>query len=80
MMLSAFQISLSEVSSGNNFVIMKIKLPPETNQRLHELGFSETAVIRMIVNSSSKLICEVNNTRIGINHKIAKDIIVTPLN
>jgi Fe2+ transport system protein FeoA len=80
MMLSAIQISLSEVSSGDNFMIMKIQLPPETNQRLHELGFSEMAVIRTIVKSSSKLICEVNNTRIGINHNIAKDIIVTPLN
>jgi Fe2+ transport system protein FeoA len=79
-MQSAIQISLSEVSSGDKFMIMKIQLPPETNQRLHELGISETAVVRTIVKSSSKLICEVNNTRIGINHKIAKDIIVTPLN
>jgi Fe2+ transport system protein FeoA len=79
-MLSEIQINLSEVTSGNNFMIMKIQAPPEINQRLHELGFSEAAVIRTIVNGSSKLICEVNNTRIGINHKIAKDIIVTPLN
>jgi Fe2+ transport system protein FeoA len=79
-MLSKVQLSLSEVSAGNKFMILKINLPPETNQRLRELGFSEDTVIRTVVIGSSKLICEVNNTRFGINHDIAKDIIVEPLN
>ena len=79
-MLSTVQMSLSEVSVGEKFIVLKIQLPPDTNQRLHELGFSQDAVIRTIVNSSSKLICEVNNTRIGISYNVAKDIIVTPVN
>jgi Fe2+ transport system protein FeoA len=79
-MPSVIQISLSEVIPGEKFIISKIQLSPETNQRLLELGLREAAEIRTIVNSDSKLICEVNNTRIGINHKIAKDILVTPVN
>jgi len=79
-MLPTVQMSLSEVSAGKKFMILKIQLPPDTNQRLRELGFNQDAVIRTIVNSTSKLICEVNNTRIGISYNIAKNIIVAPVN
>jgi len=72
-------INLSSVAAGSKFRIKKIKLPPETNQRLRELGFNEDAVVRTILKNSSRLICEINNTRVGIHKDIADDIIVTPM-
>lgn len=71
--------SLSEIHSGELFLIQAIQSHPETRQRLRELGFSEQAVIRTIVNTSSRLICEVQNTRIGIHRRVAKDILVSPM-
>ncbi|MCX6150957.1 MAG: FeoA domain-containing protein [Ignavibacteriales bacterium] len=71
---------LSEVKTGTDFFINEIQSSPEICLRLRELGFTENAVIRNIVNGSSQLICEVHNTRIGIHHRIAKDIIVSSEN
>ncbi len=71
--------NLSEIPNGESFLIQEIQSNPETRQRLRELGFSEHAVIRTIVNTSSRLICEVQNTRIGIRRRVAKDILVSPM-
>ena len=73
------QERLSNAKVGKEFMISKIQSTPETNQRLRELGFSENTKIRTIMNGSSKLICELNNTRFGVHHHIAKDIIISPL-
>jgi Fe2+ transport system protein FeoA len=72
-------VNLSSVSAGSKYRIKRIQLPPETNQRLRELGFNENAIIRTIIKDSSKLICEINNTRVGIHQIIADDIFVSPL-
>jgi Fe2+ transport system protein FeoA len=42
------------------------------------MGFCENAIVRLVVNDEGNLICEVCNTRIGLNHSIAHDIIVAP--
>ena len=70
---------LSEIPTGKYFLIQEIQSHPDTCQRLKELGFCENAVVRTVINGSSQLICEVCNTRIGLHHNVAKDIIVTPI-
>jgi Fe2+ transport system protein FeoA len=71
--------NLSEIPLGELFLVQEIKSQPKTRQRLQELGFSENAVVRTILSSSSRLICEVQNTRIGIRSRVAKDILVSPM-
>ncbi len=71
--------NLSEIPNGELFLIRGIRSHPETQQRLRELGFNEHAIVRTIVKNSSRLICEVQNTRIGIHRRVAKDILVAPM-
>ena len=50
---------------------------PELCIRLRELGFCENAVIRCISRNNMSLICEVCNTRIGLNAGVASNIYVS---
>lgn len=68
---------LSKAASGAELVIKKIQSSPETNLRLRELGLLESSCIRLVSNGSAQIICEVNNTRIGLHHRVAKDILVS---
>lgn len=70
--------SLSEVQVGRFVRIHVLQSEPETCRRLREIGFRENAIVRLVVNSDGNLICQVCDARIGLNHGIAKDIIVTP--
>lgn len=71
--------TLAHIQSGTTVRIQELNTHPETCQRLRELGFCENATVRCVTNSSSQLICEVCNTRIGLNHSIAQTIIVNTL-
>lgn len=78
-MFSVRAKSLSEMPSGTSAVIHEMQIPAEEDQRLRELGFCENAVISIVVKSASRLICEVQNTRIGLHHRLADSILVFPL-
>lgn len=67
---------LSKASSGAEFIVIKIQSSPETSLRLRELGLRENSCIRLVYNGPAQIICEVNNTRIGLQHRVAKDILV----
>ena len=71
--------TLAHTSSGTTVRIQQLNSHPETCQRLRELGFCENAMVRCVTNGSSQLICEVCNTRVGLNHSVAKAIIVSAL-
>jgi ferrous iron transport protein A len=69
---------LSEVPEGRFVRIRKLQSEPDVCHRLRELGFCEDAIVRLVVNGEGNLICEVCNTRIGLNLAIAQDIMVSP--
>ena len=68
--------ALSEIPVGRFVQIRELLSDPDICNRLREMGFCENAVVRLVVNGEGHLICEVCNTRIGLNHSIAQDIIV----
>lgn len=71
--------TLAEIPSGTSVTISRLESHPETCLRLRELGFCENATVRCVTNGSSQLICEVCNTKVGLNFTTANSIIVTPL-
>lgn len=71
--------TLAEIPAGTSVTISRLESHPETCLRLRELGFCENATIRCVTNGSSQLICEVCNTKVGLNFSTANSIIVTPL-
>ncbi len=75
--MEIFPRSLSETPVGKRVRIHQLESKPEVCHRLRELGFCENAIVRCVVNGEGNLICEVCNTRIGLNHSIAKEIIVS---
>ncbi len=70
--------TLSKTPTGKTVKISHIESQPELCHRLRELGFCENAIVRCVSNNNHQLICEVCNTRIGLNHSIAKNIVVVP--
>jgi Fe2+ transport system protein FeoA len=70
--------SLSEIPAGRYVRIHQLQSEPDVSFRLREMGFCENAIVRLVVNGEGNLICEICNTRIGLNHALADDIIVSP--
>lgn len=68
--------TLSEIPVGRFVRIRELLSEPEVCHRLREMGFCENAIVRLVVNGEGNLICEVCNTRVGLNQSIAQDIIV----
>ncbi len=50
---------------------------PEMSTRLRELGFCEDAVVRCILRGNGNMICEIQNSRIGLDNNLARSIIVS---
>lgn len=70
--------TLSQTPAGTTVKVSHLESHPETCHRLRELGFCENATVRCVTNESSQLICEVCNTRVGLNYSTANAIIVLP--
>jgi ferrous iron transport protein A len=70
-------LSLSDAPVGKRLFIRQLGSRPDVCTRLRELGFCEHAVVRCISKSDVRLICEVCNTRIGLNASLADDIFVS---
>ena len=71
--------TLSEIPAGRFVKIRELLSEPDVCHRLREMGFCENAIVRLVVNGEGNLICEVCNTRVGLNQAIAQDIIVASL-
>lgn len=69
--------TLSEAPIGKMLHIHQLASSPEVCLRLREIGFCENAVVRCVSRLGTGLICEVCNTKIGLNSTIAADILVS---
>ncbi len=72
-------IPLSHLPIGSSAMIIRSEAPPESRQRLTELGFTPNTVVAIVFNSGKRMICELQSTRIGIEQSLADNIMVTPL-
>lgn len=70
--------TLAQTPAGSVVTISRLESHPDTCNRLREIGFCENATIRCVTNGSSQMICEVCNTRVGLNYTTANAIIVLP--
>lgn len=70
--------TLAQTPAGTTVTISHLDSHPDTCNRLREIGFCENAEITCVSNGSSQLICEVCNTRVGLNYTTASAIIVLP--
>jgi Fe2+ transport system protein FeoA len=68
---------LSEVNAGMKVRIRKVASRPEVSARLRELGLCENNVIRCVSRGNDSMICEVYDTRIGMNIGLAHGIDVS---
>ena len=71
-------IPLCQLAAGSMGRICVISGDEGFQQRLREMGFGEAALVRKISGSTTSL-CQVNGTRIALNHDAARSILVEPL-
>lgn len=67
---------LKDAIVGQRVRIHELHSGPELCTRLRELGFCENAVVRCMTVGDTAIICEVCNTRIGLNSSLAGNISV----
>jgi Fe2+ transport system protein FeoA len=70
-------MKLSDVPDGSTVRIHLLSSRPELSLRLREMGFCENQQLRLISSWRGKIICEILNTRIGIDGPLANEILVT---
>jgi ferrous iron transport protein A len=68
---------LAEIPAGEEVFIAELNSQPEMCNRLREMGFCEDARIKCVDNNGAMLICQVCNSRIGINQTLARQISVS---
>jgi Fe2+ transport system protein FeoA len=69
---------LTQVAPGSVVCIKQLTTHPEMTDRLRELGVFEQQRIKL-VSSNSSYICQVCNARLGISEKLARSILVEPV-
>ncbi len=69
--------TLTSIPTGCYARIHRLDSEEQVSHRLRELGFCENAIVRLVINGEGSLICEVCNTRIGLNQSVAESIIVS---
>ncbi|SPE53401.1 conserved hypothetical protein [Verrucomicrobia bacterium] len=69
---------LSRVKAGVAVRIKQLCASSDLQNRLRELGFCEDQVIRLLT-SQTNFICQVCNVRLAISEKLARIILVEPL-
>ncbi len=73
----ATHIPLIDAPVGALVRIRQLNLHPELCSRLREMGLCENAVVRTVNKGSGNIICELCNTRFGLNEMIARSIVVS---
>ena len=71
-------IRLADAPLGKHVRISRLRSRPDVSIRLREMGFCEDAVVRCVMKSHGNIICEILNTRIAMNSRLAGDILVSP--
>jgi Fe2+ transport system protein FeoA len=70
-------LPLSEAPIGTRVRIRHLNTAPEVSRRLREVGLSEQAIVSCVHRGHGNIICAVQNTRIGIDHRLAGKIFVS---
>ena len=70
-------MKLCDVPNGSTVRIHLLSSRPELSLRLRELGFCENQQLRLISSWRGRLICEILDTKIGIDGPLAGEILVT---
>lgn len=70
-------ITLLDAPLGQSMRIRQLRSNPEISLRLREMGFCENALIRCLMRGNGNLICQIRNTRIGIDNNLARSIVVS---
>jgi Fe2+ transport system protein FeoA len=65
---------LSNAPIGQRMKIHRLRSTAGVAHRLRELGLRENAIVRCVLRSNERMICEIDNDRIGLNKHIAGDI------
>ncbi|MGE5840298.1 MAG: FeoA family protein [Deltaproteobacteria bacterium] len=69
--------TLADAPLGRLVRISEIQSHPDVCMRLRELGFCVNAIIRCLTRGNGNVICEVCNSRLGLNHSVASTIFVS---
>jgi Fe2+ transport system protein FeoA len=69
-------LTLADAPVGVRVRIQFVRSHPHTSTRLRELGLRENAVIRCLQRGHGNLICQVHESRVGLDLRLASTIIV----
>jgi ferrous iron transport protein A len=75
------QLSLSplcQLPAGSTGRISRLTGDDDFCQRIREMGFGEAALVTKISGTTTSL-CQINGTRIALNHTAAMSILIEPL-
>jgi ferrous iron transport protein A len=72
------RLVLTELPAGMLGRIAELNGRADSCQRLREMGFCESAVIKKIA-GKHMLICQLCGTRVALNNRTAQKIVVEPL-
>lgn len=70
-------MTLCDAPIGARVRIHRLTSRPEVSTRLRELGFCENAIVRCVMRGHGNIICEVYDTRVGLNSSLASGIHVS---
>jgi len=70
-------MTLIDAPIGTSVRIRHLTSRPEISTRLRELGFCENAIVRCVMKGYGNIICEVHNTRVGLDSGLARGIHVS---
>lgn len=74
----AQRLHLAIVPAGQQVRVTSLQAEPEQAQRLRELGLLEGKVICILLDSDP-MICKIGNSRLGLCHRLARNILVEPV-
>lgn len=70
-------LSLTEAPLGRHMRVRHLHGHPHACQRLRELGLYENTLVRCVIRSDSGVVCEILNTRVGLDAQLASSIFVS---
>ncbi len=71
-------LPLCQLPAGGLGRVQRLSGDAQFCQRVREMGFGEAALITK-VSGTQTILCQVNGTRIALNHDAARKILVEPL-
>jgi len=74
----AQRLHLAIIPAGRQVRVTSLQTGSRQAQRLRELGMLEGKVICILLDSDP-MICKIGNSRIGLCHRLARNILVEPV-